>query len=207
MLSLRKTTGFRSILNNIGQSPSTAAKSRDYFKIQSDPTLAIHDGLYPDPEIYKYFTPLTTIAPPPMTIAPPIQIYHPIFSRFLRMANDEKTDLSPEVLERVRDYMNFASSIKRNENQTNVKYRQELTKVLGITINEELDADKTSTDGGVMVDVGDYERIAPLLVELKCIFGEGGCDPSIQAGYSMRRSWIQPYVSYHLYSHHVLFVI
>ena len=45
------------------------------------------------------------------------------------------------------------------------------------------------------MQIGD-DRIMFLILELKRELGEGGCDPTTQAGLSMKRSWIEPSVGY-----------
>ena len=53
--------------------------------------------------------------------------------------------------------------------------------------------DLTSADGAVSVTlIGDiHETVAILQAEDKREFGEGGSDPSTQAGLSMIRNWVQ----------------
>jgi hypothetical protein len=80
------------------------------------------------------------------------------------------------------------------EGPRNEEIRQKIRRILGLDIHEERNADTTGGDAVYMLMVGDA-RIPLCIAEFKKIFGEGGCDPSIQTGITFRRTWILPSVS------------
>jgi hypothetical protein len=90
--------------------------------------------------------------------------------------------------------MHLLSVIDTLEPKPNAEIRTKLTEILGLDVHEEPNVDKSSADG-VHMFIVDQMRLPLLIVELKRELGDGGCDPSTQAGLSMRRSWIQDKVS------------
>jgi len=91
--------------------------------------------------------------------------------------------------------MHFLSGVGGVESTRNDQIRTRLRKILKQDIHEEWNADGTSVDAVYMLQVGDC-RISLLIAEFKRILGEGGCDPSIQAGITCRRTWIEESVSH-----------
>ena len=85
--------------------------------------------------------------------------------------------------------MSFTSQLKPSEQSSNPQLLQQLSGLSEVTIREVANADSTRPDGMSMFDIPGLDESAPLLVaELKRVLGDGGCDPSIQAGCSMRRT-------------------
>jgi len=72
--------------------------------------------------------------------------------------------------------------------------RDKLSRILGVSLSKEENTDRTSADG-LYVVVLEYKRIPILILEFKREYGEGGSDAPMQAGLSMKRSWIQKDVS------------
>jgi len=174
-----------------GATPSEGAKSTGYRKIQADNTQVIYDGRW---------------APNGLsTIAPPIQIFHPIFDDFIHLVSDPNVQPTADDLKNVQELMHYAAEVGRVEERSggyNEGLRRLLRRILQADVHEERNPDTTAADGVVMLQIGDI-RIASLVIELKRELGEGGCDPSLQAGLSMKRSWIEPSVgcdSIHLIS-------
>ena len=166
-----------------GPTPSEGAKSNGYRKIQTNEAQVIYDG--------------RRAQNGPSTIAPPIQIFHPIFDDFIHLVNDLGVQPTPDDLKKVQELMDYAAEVGRVE-EGNGRYneglRERLRRILQLDIHVEPNLDATSADGVITLQVGDA-RIAFLILELKRELGEGGCDPSLQAGLSMKRSWINPSVS------------
>lgn len=166
-----------------GPTPSEGAKSNGYRKIQTDEAQVIYDGRR---------------APNGLsTIAPPIQIFHPIFDDFIHLVNDPGVQPTPDDLKKVQELMYYAAEVGRAEEGNggyNEGLRERLRHILQLDVHVEPNLDATSADGVITLQVGDA-RIAFLILELKREIGEGGCDPSLQVGLSMRRSWINPSVS------------
>lgn len=162
--------------------PSEGAKSTGYRKIQADDAQAIYDGRRAPNGLIS-------------TIGPPIQIFHPIFDDFIHLVNDPDVQPTVDDLKNVQELMYFASEVGRLEDQNNEGLRHRLRCILQADVHDEPNPDGTKPDGVVTLQIGDA-RIAYLVIELKRELGEGGCDPSLQAGLSMKRSWIDPSVSH-----------
>jgi hypothetical protein len=163
------------------KSPSESAKSKEYRVHQN--TSPIHDGRYDVKNTVE-------------TTALPIQLYHPVFGHFL-------DDLSSPLLapaETVRattGYMRAASAIYENEATRRQALEPHLRNILAITFTTIANADRTSPDGGFLISpAGEIlESALALLKEDKNEFGDGGCDPSTQAGLSAVRFWVQSEVA------------
>jgi hypothetical protein len=71
-----------------------------------------------------------------------------------------------------------------------------LSKILNIGMSIVSNSDKTSPDGLIEIPLtGETPEMAALLLkEDKRDFGDGGSDPSTQAGLSVARYWAQPEV-------------
>ena len=76
--------------------------------------------------------------------------------------------------------------------------RQHLRRILNADVHEEPNPDGTNADGIITLQIGNA-HITSLIIELKRELGESGCDPSTQAGLSMKHSWVDPSVSNHHY--------
>ena len=146
-----------------GTTPSEGAKSTAYRKIQIDDAQAIYDGQgVPDGVI--------------PTIAPPIQIFHPIFDEFIHLMNDPDVQVTADDLLKVHDFMYYASEV--GDNWDNEEQRYRLRCILQDDIYEEPNP----------------ARIGFLVIKLDQELGEANCDPTIRAGLSMKCSWIEPSV-------------
>jgi hypothetical protein len=146
--------------------PSESAKSKEYRVYQhSSP---IHDGRYGANK-------------PVVTMAPPIQMFHPAFGYFL-------------------DYLSSNLPVPptlRRRPLTICEPRQQFEPYLcclpGTALSTLVYADKTSPDGMVLIDLARKicQAVATLLGEDKNELGDGGCDPSTQAGLSGVWFWVQ----------------
>ncbi|CAA7260724.1 unnamed protein product [Cyclocybe aegerita] len=76
-----------------------------------------------------------------------------------------------------------------NETYRNARIRRILARLPG-DMHEEANDDMAKSDGVFAIVIDDV-RIPIAIMELKKELGNGGCDPSSQAGLSMRRAWIQ----------------
>jgi hypothetical protein len=159
--------------------PSEGAKSTGYCKIQGDNAQAIYDGRR---------------APTgPSTIAPPIQIFHPIFGDFIHLVSDPKFQPTVDDIKDVQELMYYASEvgrIKEGQRGFNTGLRKHLRRILQAEVHVEKNDDMTEADGVITLQIGD-DRIMFMILELKRELGEGGCDLTTQAGLSMKRSWIE----------------
>jgi len=97
--------------------------------------------------------------------------------------------------------MYFALMVGRKEQGCdgyNEGVRQHLRRILNADVHEEPNPDGTNADGIITLQIGNA-HITSLIIELKRELGESGCDPSTQAGLSMKHSWVDPSVSNHHY--------
>ena len=175
-----KSSGYKQTLLNRGLAPSQAAKSTGYFNMQSKEVTAIHDG--------------RRTAGGLSTTSPPIHLYHPTFGRFIQIVEDPNVQPTDEDLKSVQELMHYLSEIFRAETEYAQGLRQRLYKILRANILPTENPDATRPDGSITLRIGD-SRIVSLIVEVKRELGEGGSDPTTQASFSMKRSWIHPSAS------------
>jgi hypothetical protein len=168
------------VLNAPGKTPSAGAKSANYVKSQGNAATTIFDGRGAKGK--------------PPTIGPPIHIFHPIFSDFARLV-DSSDIPTYEDLTSVLELMRFASEVHRPEDNYGDGLRRHLTRILRITIHQDPNPDGSRPDGIISAEL-DGDKFPFVFIELKREIGEGGCDPTTQAGVSMRRSWIHSSVGY-----------
>lgn len=125
------------------------------------------------------------------TVAPPIGIFHPIFNQFVHDANDTWLRPSNETITTAQRFTYLNSTIWTKEEQGNEAVLEHLGRFLGQDLAVERNPDNTSSDGMVMFQALNGTRFPLLILECRRNLGEGGCDPSIQAGLRMRRTWIE----------------
>ena len=180
-----QSLGYDKTVLTPGMTPSEGVKSTGYRKIQGDAAQAIYDGRR---------APTGSIS----TIAPPIQIFHPIFDDFIHLVNDPDFQPTVDDIKHVQELMYFAlvvGRIEEGQSGLNQGLRMRLRRILQAEVHVEPNDDGTKADGVITLQIGDG-RIMYLILELKRELGEGGCDPTTQAGLSMKRSWIEPSVGY-----------
>jgi hypothetical protein len=159
------------------KSPSESAKSKEYRVYQRNSP--IYDGRYDNAKSQG-------------TTALPIQLYHPVFAHFLDDLSSNSL-VPPNIAKATVNYMKAASAIYENEGIRRQFLQPRLCEILAITFSAEANADRTSPDGMFLVNpVGELSESAlVLLKEDKNELGDGGCDPSTQAGLSAVRFWVQ----------------
>ena len=86
--------------------------------------------------------------------------------------------------------MKSASAIYTSEDKCREKLMPLLSHILGVDKQSILNTDKTNADGIVEL-MKSWGRALLLLEEDKNEFGDGGSDPSTQAGLSAGRCWAQ----------------
>ena len=89
--------------------------------------------------------------------------------------------------------MRAASAIYDSESHRRCALEPYLCRFLATAISTVVNADKSSPDCMVLISLAGeiYESAITLLKEDKNEFGDGGCDPSTQAGLSLVRFWVQ----------------
>ncbi|KAJ7257355.1 hypothetical protein C8J57DRAFT_1436958 [Mycena rebaudengoi] len=127
---------------------------------------------------------------------PPIHLYNPAFAHFIDDAADPTLEVPDKVVLATADLMCKASAIYDDENTRRSKIRPALKNAISYGITQLISEDRTTPDGVVMwtmsgTDGSLNEAVALLIEEEKRELGEGGCDASIQASFSMLRYWAQ----------------
>jgi hypothetical protein len=159
---------------------SKAATAVSYKKRQDKPEIAVYDGRYEAGNSYQ-------------TATLPIQAFDPIFDIFNRRLSDQAADIEPEFVRRIGDFVDASSAIYSNETTRNEALRSILEKILGADFDPIENKYCTVADGAFTISVGGMD-LNILIWESKNEIGEGGCDPSTQAGLSMREIWADPIV-------------
>ncbi|KAJ6463197.1 hypothetical protein C8R47DRAFT_1180344 [Mycena vitilis] len=130
------------------------------------------------------------------TMAPPIQLYNPAFARFIDDATNPALEIPDNVVLATADLMRKASAIYDDESIRRSKIRPALKNAISYGITQLISDDRTTPDGVIMwtmsgTDGSLNEAVALLIEEEKRELGEGGCDASTQASFSMLRYWAQ----------------
>ena len=115
---------------------------------------------------------------PRTSVSLPVQLFHP------QMISS---------VSQTAEYMIAATAIYPNENARRDALTPLLRSIFNVNIVTMLNEDKTSPDGVVELDTTPARSLL-LVKEDKNEFGDGGSDPSTQAGLSVGRCWAQPRV-------------
>jgi hypothetical protein len=126
------------------------------------------------------------------TRAPPIQVYHQDFGHFLDDLTDKDLEVPTEVVRATSSFMGKASGIYKNEEMRRSAIRPKLLDVISVGMEKIVNLDSTSADGMVVTQALMIGEVAAIGIEEdKNEFGDGGSDPSTQAGLSYGRFWAQ----------------
>jgi hypothetical protein len=129
-------------------------------------------------------------------MAPPIQLYNPAFARFINDATNPALEIPDNVVLATADLMCKASAIYEDENTRKIRIRPALKNAISYGITQMISDDRTTPDGVIVwtmsgTDGSLNEVVALLIEEEKRELGEGGCDASTQASFSMLKYWVQ----------------
>lgn len=128
------------------------------------------------------------------TIAPPIEIFCPVFSEFTRKISDPSFQPTAKALKAVSEFMSIAAAIHSTEKSYTLQARPHLSAILGSFFGNTAATDlNRSADGRVSKQFGSFD-IPLIMGELKRALGEGGCDAMRQAAYSTLDHWYDPSV-------------
>jgi hypothetical protein len=177
ILDNHHSTGFQNVISRIlkAEAPADSAKSLNYTKSQI--TYSIYDGRY-------------KVDKPRTSVSLPVQLFHPAFGHFLDNMKKDDIPVPDDIIRQTTEYMKAASAIYVTEAQRREKLTPLLCNILDVDIKMIQNADKTTPDG--IVEVGKNNAYSLLLLmEDKNEFGDGGSDPSTQAGLSAGRCWAQ----------------
>jgi hypothetical protein len=155
--------------------PSTAGQSRMYISEQNNSDMAIYDGRH---GVYQGDS----------RVAPPIQIFHPVFEDFYHYLLHPDYRPSEDLIRETYGFMEQASIISTSENTRANKLRTSLSSILKryvMTVGE-----KSRADGSVWLTLENF-AVVLVVMEVKREYGEGGCDSATQASFSFRNYWLQ----------------
>ena len=156
--------------------PSEAARSRDYSSYQGKPSIAIYNGFFVSDEYG---------GPKVITIAPPVQIFHPVFQQFLDRIDDPTFAPDEEVVARVSRLMPYSSRLHPSGDDAPVKLRGHLAVLLQGHMMQGMLFDPRSPGG--VVARHEVNRTIPLITfEYRRSICEGGCGPTVQAAYYLK---------------------
>jgi len=173
------------------ESPSTSAKSQEYRKYQR--TSPIYDGRYDAKNSTD-------------TIAPPIQLFHPVFAHFLDDVTNQDLPVPQHILNVTVEYMRKSSAIYEGEEERTATLKSLLEDALRITITKRVNPDASKPDGVYEVELrGSKSKVILVLLEHKNELGDARCDPSRQAGLSFTRFAAQDDVCFHHCDQHFVF--
>ena len=141
-------------------------------ELQANPQTTIYDGFY-------------NISRPAYTSALPVEVYHPVFQRFVE--NVKTVQPNEELLNEVRKLMTISTGVGTVEEPLAEHLRSALTRILGKYMGQ------AATSGAIADNVihktGKNYSIPLLVMEYKRTVGEGGFDPMIQASHSAWKYW------------------
>ena len=142
--------------------------------------------------------------------APPIQIYHPDFGHFQDDFTNKDLEVPAQVVQATACFMCEASGIYTNEGTRRSAICLKLLNVLSVGMEKIVNLDSTSANGMVVTQALMMGEVAAVGIEEdKNEFGDGGSDPSIQAGLSYGWFWAQSNVRsnpLHLFSDRAYFL-
>ncbi|KAK0196839.1 hypothetical protein F5146DRAFT_18803 [Armillaria mellea] len=177
LLSLTQINqGYKRTIKAARDTPSSNSHYNNYIKNQASDA-AILDGRY---------DPANSIP----TVAPPIQLYHPVFADFLDAMGDT-SDLPENLVVETGELMRSTSRIAVLERNRSLPSRMHLSKILGFPLSQVVNLNKTSADHVIL-----HQRRSPpiqsallAVVEEKSELGSGG-DVTTQGGCSYLDFWL-----------------
>lgn len=172
-----------------GKSPSVNAQSKFYFAHQGQ-KFPILDGRYNAAEYQQ-------------TIAPPIELFHPVFAQFRAKLADTEMIVPDDIVRDTASLLRSSSAIEVSEQPRTQQSRTLLSKILKQSFLQAVNLDRTSADhialcGDTTVD----EMAAVAIVEETSELGTGGSEPSVQGSFSYIKFWVDETVGFS--HHHVL---
>jgi hypothetical protein len=122
---------------------------------------------------------------------PPIQIYHPVFTTFIKDSLDATAELTHELLDVAVKLVNVSVAHYINEDQR----RKALVEVLGpADYIPTLSSEFTLGSGINSTHAGEGQQVPFQILELKNEIGAGGSDPITQAEFAYAKIFSAPEV-------------
>ncbi|KAG7440334.1 uncharacterized protein BT62DRAFT_629687 [Guyanagaster necrorhizus] len=158
------------------ESPSVNAQSQSYNAYQGN-KFPILDGRY-NATAYG------------QTIAPPIELFHPVFAQFRANLADTEIVIPEDIVRDTASLMRSSSAIQVSEQPRTQQSWMLLSNILNQSFHQAVNFDRTLADhiylcGDTTVD----ETAAVVIVEEKSELGAGGSEPSVQGSFSYLKFW------------------
>ena len=119
------------------------------------------------------------------TIALPVQIFHPVFQQFSDKIGDPAFKPDEATIVAVSKLMTADMVIRSSENGTFSTFHPLLANLSGRPAGQWSSRGSLTLDGLVLKQINGCD--VPLVcIKYKPRFGKGGCDPAVQAAYSIR---------------------
>lgn len=138
------------------------------------------------------------------TIAPPIELFHPVFARFRAKLADTEAYVPEEIVRDTASLMRSSSAIQVSEHQPRTQdSRTLLSKILKDPFLQAFNWDQTSADYIALCgETTVHETAAVVIVEENSELGAGGLEPSVQGSFSYIEFWADETVGFSLYTMH-----
>ncbi|KAH7881674.1 uncharacterized protein C8R40DRAFT_1165083 [Lentinula edodes] len=161
-----------------GKPPSVLAQSKEYNDNQGAPATAVLDGRYAQDG--------------PSTVAPPIELYHPVFGAFMQRCRTSDIEIPEGILRDTASLLRSVSRIAVKEAPRDAQTRKILADILGVGLERITNSDKTSPDFMSVTPTPLNVNGACIISEIKSELGSGGSDPSRQSALSYARFYCRP---------------
>ncbi|ESK88924.1 hypothetical protein Moror_13206 [Moniliophthora roreri MCA 2997] len=125
------------------------------------------------------------------TVAPPIELYHPVFASFLSYARDKNLEVPEEVLCDTAELIRQCSAIDASESP-DAGYRQTLANILRTPVDIQV-VHQDGTFSGCTSPLPTPMNVsaAPYIVDFESHLGSSGFDPTVQLSFSYARFYSQ----------------
>ncbi|PBK61258.1 hypothetical protein ARMSODRAFT_997450 [Armillaria solidipes] len=161
---------------NKGNSPSASAQPEAYNAHQGK-SLAILDGRYNAAENQQ-------------TIAPPIELFHPVFAQFRAKLADTEMVVPEDIVRDTASLMRSSSAIHVSEQPRTQESQTLLSKILKQSFLHAADLCHPSADITLCRNATVNETAAVVIVEEMSELGAGGSEPSVQGSFSYIKFWV-----------------
>ena len=165
-------------------SPSKAATPKEYARFQQSSKTAIYDGFY----AHNWGEHPTVV-----TVAPPVEIFHPVFQQFLDRIDDPTFKPAPDVIPVVSQLMSATMEIHSSEDAAFAKLRPLLSDLLGTCVGQ-IASTKSRTPDGVVLEILGNRTFPFVCIGYSRAFCDGGRDPSTQVSDYLRKFLVKDQV-------------
>lgn len=133
-------------------------------------------------------------------MAPPIEIFHPIFAQFRAKLADTEIDVPEEVVRDTASLMRSCSAIEVSEQPREKQSLTFLSKILKGPFLQAVDLDRTSGYAiALCTETTVCESAAVAIIEENSELGDVGSEPSVQGSFSYIKFWVDETVGFSLH--------